>query len=45
MWTLSKYAINSLLYFVNIFSEKGLKFVSKVLSHNYMAIENHGKCN
>lgn len=43
MWTLSKYTINSLLHFVDIFSEKGLEFVSKVLSHSYMSIENLGK--
>lgn len=45
MWILTKYAINSLLHFVNIFSEKGLEFVGKVLSHSYMSIENHGKGN
>jgi len=45
LWTLSKYAINSLLQFIDIFSEKGLEFVSKVLSHQYMSFENHGKGN
>lgn len=44
MWTLSKYVINSLLHFVDIFSEKGLECVSKVLSHSSMSIENQGKC-
>lgn len=45
MWTLSKYAINNLLHFIDIFSKKGLEFVSKVLSHSYTSIENHGKGN
>jgi len=45
MWTLSKYAINSLLHFIDTFSEKGLEFVSKILSHSYLSIENHGKGN
>lgn len=45
LWTLSKYAINSLLHFIDIFSEKGLEFVSKVLSHTYVSFENHGKSN
>lgn len=45
MWTLSKYAINSFLHFIDIFSEKGLELVSKVLTHSSMSIENHGKSN
>ncbi|XP_025409301.1 patatin-like phospholipase domain-containing protein 5 isoform X2 [Sipha flava] len=43
IWTLSKYAINCLLHFIDIFSEKGLELVSKVLFHSYMSFENHGK--
>lgn len=43
LWSFSKHVINSLLHIVDIFSEKGLAFVSKVLSHNSMSIENHGK--
>lgn len=46
MWTLSKYIINSLLHFIDIFSEIGLEFVSKVLSYSYnVSLENHGKGN
>ncbi|CAI6366297.1 unnamed protein product [Macrosiphum euphorbiae] len=43
MWTLSKYAINSLLHFIDIFSEKGLEFIDKILSYSCMPIEIHGK--
>eukprot|EP00102_Acyrthosiphon_pisum_P025550 XP_016662760.1 PREDICTED: patatin-like phospholipase domain-containing protein 2 isoform X2 [Acyrthosiphon pisum] len=43
MWTLSKYAINSLLHFIDIFSEKGLEFIDKILSYSCMPIETHGK--
>lgn len=45
MWTLSKYAINSLLHFIDIFSEKGLEFIDKILSYSCMPIEIHGKGN
>ncbi|XP_050548798.1 1-acylglycerol-3-phosphate O-acyltransferase Pnpla3-like isoform X2 [Daktulosphaira vitifoliae] len=43
IWTLSKYIINSLLHFVDVFSQKGLEFVGKVLSYSYVSIENHAK--
>lgn len=43
MWALSKCVINSLLHLVDVFSEKGLEFVSKVLSYSYLSIEKHAK--
>lgn len=45
MWTLSKYAINSLLHFIDIFSVTGLEFATKILSYNWMSIETHVKGN
>ncbi|XP_027853041.1 uncharacterized protein LOC114131901 isoform X1 [Aphis gossypii] len=43
MWTLSKYAINSLLHFIDIFSVTGLEFVNKILSYSCKSIETHGE--
>lgn len=45
MWTLSKYAINSLLHFIDIFSVTGLEFVNKILSYSCKSIETHGEGN
>jgi len=45
MWALTKYAINSLLHFIDIFSGKGLEFIDKILSYSCMSIEIHGKGN
>jgi len=45
MWALSKYAINSLLHFIDIFSVTGLEFVNKILSYSCKSIETHGKGN
>ncbi|KAL4141970.1 hypothetical protein QTP88_004506 [Uroleucon formosanum] len=45
IWTLFKFAINSLLHFIDIFSEKGLEFIDKISSYSCMPIEIHGKGN
>lgn len=44
-WSLSKFIINILLHIIDVFSEKGLEFVSKILSHSSTTIENQGKSN